>query len=148
MNTITLNIGKDFSLYPGLRTYDISERTSGEVFYHEFLNPNFYKAIQEKKHLKVVLDGTMGYTPSFIDEAFGRLVFDFGETLVQQMLEVESNEEPSWKNQINNKTIPEWEKRRKANDAPVNTESYNVPEWWHMDNAGKMSLISSYHGRK
>lgn len=148
MNAIILNIGKEFSLYPGLRTYDISERTSGEVFYHEFLNPKFYQAIQEKKSLKVILDGTMGYTPSFIDEAFGRLVYDFSESQVRKTLEVESNEEPSWKNQIDDKTIPQWEKRRKINDAPVNTEGYNVPSWWHMDNAGNMTLISSYHGHK
>ena len=55
MKTITLNISEEFSLYPGLRTYDISKETSGEVFYHEFLNPKFYKALQEKCSLKVIL---------------------------------------------------------------------------------------------
>ena len=144
---IILNVAKDFSLYPGLRTYDISKSTSGEVFYHEYLNPKFYEAIQNKVRLKVVLDGTMGYTPSFIDESFGRLVFDFGEQLVLQNLEIESNEEPNWINQIKGKTIVEWEKRRKKNEVPVNTEGYNVPKWWHIDN-GNISLISSYHGRE
>ncbi len=148
MNTITLNIGKEFNLYPGLRTYDISGITSGEVFYHEYLNPKFYKAIQENGHLKVVLDGTMGYTPSFIDEAFGRLVFDFGEQLVRQILEIESKDEPIWKIQIEEKSILKWEKRRRENESPINTSGYNVPAWWHRDKFGNISLISSYHEHK
>ena len=36
------------------------------------------KSFETKIKLQVVLDGTAGYAPSFLDEAFGNLVYDFG----------------------------------------------------------------------
>lgn len=148
MERIIVNVSKDFGLYPGLRTYDISGVMSGEVFYHKILNARFYEALGKGMHLVVVLDGTMGYTPSFIDETFGRLVYDFGADKICATLEIVSKEEPVWKNEVEKKTIPMWEERRKRGQFPVNTPGYDVPAWWHMNQDGSFIQMTKYDGNK
>ena len=65
----TINIAKDFSRTPGTR-FKKRSRFSGEQFRDEVLLP----ALQKDEEVVVVLDGTAGYSGSFLEEAFGGLV--------------------------------------------------------------------------
>lgn len=143
-NSIYVSIAKDFDKYPGLRTYDISREKSGEYFYHQILNEKFYEALTTNKKLVVNLDGTAGYPPSFIDEAFGRLVYDFGADLVKCHLEIISDEEPIWRDAIFGKTLTNWTERKAESRAPQITEEYSRAPWWHISKAENPIKISSY----
>lgn len=112
----------DFSLRPGPR-YCEQGKFSGEEFYDHFLKSWFEEAINSNSSLEVILDGTDGYLTSFIDESFGRLVFDFGLNEVKSRLIVISKLEPEWLNRLENKTFPAWSERRKKGDAPKHTKS-------------------------
>lgn len=90
---------KQFSITPGAR-YRSDGNFSGEEFYEEHLKPAFEKAIENKKVLTVDLDGTDGYATSFLDEAFGRLAEEFGPAYVLDRLQLISNEEPDWIEEI------------------------------------------------
>lgn len=109
MKTISV---ADFAKLPGLRLSSISEK-SGEDYYHEVLNGAFAEALKANEKLTVVLDGTRGYPPSFLDEAFGNLVYDFTLDRVLANLEIVSTIEPHWIPYIQSK-LKEWEGRRKA----------------------------------
>lgn len=123
----TIHIVTDFSEFPGLRNCDISEN-SGEEFYHRILNPAFAKAWQDRSKLLINLDNTAGYASSFLDEAFGNLVYDFSLAVVQGGVEIVSNDEPHWKKMIADQTYKEWERRRKNGEKPKVTK---VHEAWH-----------------
>lgn len=111
---------KDFSLRPGPR-YIIQGDFSGELFYNDYLKEWFEEANRSNMVLEVVLDGTDGYLTSFIDESFGRLVYDFGLNEVQHRLRVISELEPEWLTRLETKTYPAWSERRLKNEAPKNT---------------------------
>lgn len=115
----------DFTEYPGPR-YDGQGPESGEKFYVEKLNPAFVKCFKENKKLVVNLDGTAGFASSFLDEAFGQLTYDFGESLLKEVLQIDSNDEPEWRRMIMEETIPQWQKRREQGQAPVATMKYKV----------------------
>lgn len=112
-----IEIHKDFTEFPGLRNCSLSDY-SGEEFYHNMLNSHFYYAIISNEKLYVDLDLTSGYASSFLDEAFGNLVYDFTKKLVEKYLVIISLEEPHWKDMLINKTFVEWEKRRISGNAP------------------------------
>ena len=124
-----INVTNDFSEVTGLRYCSISDK-SGEEFYHTLLNEKFKEAVDKKEKLEVILDGTGddGYSPSFIDEAFGNLVYDFGKDLVNKYLIVISESEPYIKDQIKDMTIPQWSSRRAQKEEPVVTENHS--EWY------------------
>ena len=127
----TINI-YDFSEYPGLRHCNISD-DSGEEFYHKILNKSFYKALKNKKKTTVNLDDTAGYAPSFLDEAFGNLIFDFGIDLVSQNLILISNQEPDLIDVLKDETFKEWQDRRKNNNKPKKTKEHE--SWFsYIDN--------------
>lgn len=107
----------DFSMRPGPR-FRNQGSSSGEEFYCDYLKYWFEEALQQHKILIVTLDGTDGYLTSFIDEAFGRLVYDFGIEKVRENLRVVSDLEPEWITRLNEKTYPLWEDRRKNQQAP------------------------------
>lgn len=140
---IILYVKTEFTEFPGLRLHCESSGVSGEDFYHNVLNKRFYEAISSKKRIVVNLDGTAGYPPSFIDESFGRLIYDFGEDLVRANLSIVSDEEPIWKDMIENSTFTKWEARRKKNLRPECSENYTPIPWWHNFN-GEYKEISSY----
>ena len=98
---------KDFSTSPGPR-YVKQGESSGELFYHQVLNPTFLQGYNDNKDVIINLDGVDGYMSSFLDEAFGNLVFDFGINEVQKRLKFISLEEPEWTDMIVNDTYPEW----------------------------------------
>lgn len=106
------NIHRDFSEDTGIRHSKYSE-TSGEDFYHERLNGIFYECFVKNEELRLVLDGgDDGYTPSFLDESIGNLVYDFTLEVVKRLLVVVSTWEPYWIALIEKKTYLKWEERR------------------------------------
>lgn len=111
----------DFDEYPGLRHCSVSE-FSGEEFYHKILNDAFKKAYENMEELIVELDGTDAYASSFLDEAFGNLVYDFTLANVLKLIKIVSNDEPHWVKMLEEKTFKEWETRRKNNEKPIVTE--------------------------
>jgi len=128
-NKRRLNIA-GYSEYPGPR-YCNQGDCSGEDFYHLKLNPEFAEAVNSKETLVINLDGTAGYASSFLDEAFGNLVFDFTEELVRRNLELISKQEPDWKEMIFNEVFADWEERRLKNKAPKKTEKHQ--EWYRLE---------------
>ncbi len=127
----TIEIYKDFSEYPGLR-YCVLSDNSGEEFYHKILNERFKESLDKNEKLIVDLDYTGGFASSFLDEAFGNLVYDFTLDKVLENIEIISNEEPHWINVIKDKTFKEWEKRRKENTPPKKTISHEP--WYRLVN--------------
>lgn len=123
---ITINI-KDFSEYPGLRHCSISD-DSGEEFYHKTLNKEFKNCFEQGGKLKINLDFTAGYAPSFLDEAFGNLVYDFDLKNVKENVIIISDQEPDLKDMILNETYPQWQERREKEDKPKKTAKH---EPWH-----------------
>ena len=121
----------DFSVSPGPR-YAQQGKSSGEDFYHSILNPQFYKAFISNKKIIVNLDGGDGYMSSFLDEAFGNLVYDFGKEEVAARLSFISTEEPEWVSLIENSTFSKWEKRRNKSNRPLVTTKH--PEWYRTVN--------------
>ncbi len=119
----------NYSLDPGPR-YVRQGDDSGEDYYHKVLNKEFYEALRNNQLLEVSLDGTSGYASSFLDEAFGNLIYDFSLNEVQSNIIIISEEEPEWKEMIENESFVEWEQRRKDNREPEKTDSH--PEWYRL----------------
>ena len=127
-------IATDYSQVTGLRHCNVSEG-SGEDFYHSKLNEVFTKAYQEKEKLTLVLDGVLGgYTPSFLDEAIGNLVYDFGLDVVKTHLDVISDRDRQWIFLIEERTYPNWEERRKNGNEPTITQVH--PAWYRLTKKG------------
>ena len=139
MNTMKIiSVLKDFSEYPGLRNCSISE-FSGEDFYHKILNKSFKEAFESNESLQINLDGTGGYASSFLDEAFGNLIFDFTLKEVQKRVEIVSDQEPEWKDMIENKTFIQWESRRDKKEKPIVTVNHDA--WYRLvDNKLKLEV--------
>lgn len=127
----TISVLEDFSEFPALRHCNISDE-SGEKFYHNVLNIAFKEAYENNEKLTVNLDETAGYASSFLDEAFGNLVYDFTLDVVESKIEIISKQEPHWKEMILNQTFPQWEARRKNNKHPKVTASHKA--WFRLIN--------------
>ena len=121
----------DFSETPGPR-YIKQGPDSGELFYHQKLNEAFAEAVISDDQLQIDLDGTDGYMSSFLDEAIGNLVYDFGEELVQRKLQITSNEEKVWIDLIKKNIIPEWGKRLKEKLPPQKTSKEAYTPWYRL----------------
>lgn len=128
----------EYSEYPGPR-YSVQGESSGEEFYHKILNKAFYDAYNEEEVLTVILDGTAGYASSFLDEAFGNLVYDFSLSVVKDYLHIISLEEPDWKEMIINESFVEWEKRRKQNSPPRKTSEHSA--WFRLQDNELISNV-------
>jgi|TARA_B110000240_G_C13480311_1_gene444981 hypothetical protein len=122
---------KDFTEYPGLRHSSISD-DSGEEYYHSTLNHAFKNSYEKKQRLVINMDFTAGYAPSFLDEAFGNLIYDFGLETVNNLLEIISEQEPDLKEMLISETFPQWEQRRNNNDEPKKTKTHQ--EWFRLVN--------------
>lgn len=125
----------DFTEYPGPR-YIKQKGDSGEKYYIEVLNKAFYECLCSKMILEVDLDGTAGYPSSFLDEAFGELVYDFSLDNVKKYLRIKTKFYLNRKEKVINETFPEWEKRRRMNDTVVNTVEHPT-ELYHLTLDGK-----------
>lgn len=128
---ISISIAKDYTEYPGLRHCSVSD-FSGEDFYHKILNKLFKDALENKEQISIILDGTTGYASSFLDEAFGNLVYDFTLENVKKYVKIISKEEPHWKDMIEKQTYNQWEERRKCKDAPQVTLKHDA--WYRINN--------------
>lgn len=117
----------NYSEYPGPR-YCSQGDSSGEEFYHSILNPAFADVISSKIKLEIILDGTAGYASSFLDEAFGNLIFDFTHDVVNQNIIIVSKQEPDWVKMIKDEVFTDWEKRRIENISPKKTKVH--AEWF------------------
>ena len=95
-----INIAKDFSDAPGGRNISDGEY-SGEKFRKDLLESAFEK---NDEIIKVELDGTFGYPPSFLEEAFGGLVRTnrWTEDEILKRLDFVSNEDSSLPETIRN----------------------------------------------
>lgn len=87
MTSCTLHIAKDFSPNPAGR-YVSDGPFSGEAFRERLLWP----AIQRCDEVTVDLDGARGFGSSFLEEAFGGLVREHGQSLqaLKQKIRVKS----------------------------------------------------------
>lgn len=134
----TISVLEDFSEFPALRHCNISDE-SGEKFYHNVLNKAFKEAYEKNEKLTVNLDATAGYASSFLDEAFGNLVYDFTLEVVKSKIEIISEQEPHWKDMIINQTYPQWETRRKNKQQPIVTTKHEA--WYRLiDNELKLDI--------
>ena len=90
MTTEVINVASDFTRYPAGRYRD-DGRFSGERFREDFLIP----ALLKGEGLRVILDGTMGFGSSFLEEAFGGLARDsrFPREVLLGALKLESRDE-------------------------------------------------------
>ena len=127
----------DYSISPGPRYCNQGEE-SGEDFYHKLLNKAFYDAYEQGAKLRINLDGPDGYASSFLDEAFGNLVYDFTKELVLKYVQIISDEEPEWIDMIQNDTYNEWEKRRKNAEEPTYTKEHDA--WYRVKSNNKIEL--------
>lgn len=126
-NDIAIKVRDIYGNETGLRHCKISEN-SGEEFYHQYLNKFFKESFENSKVLTIDLDGVRGYSPSFIDEAFGNLVYDFKLKNVVKFIDIKDNTLSFWKESILNTTFPLWETRRKNSDSPKKTADHEP--WW------------------
>lgn len=126
-----IKILTQFSESPGPR-YCRQGKWSGEQFYHDILNQAFGEAYQNNEELIVDIDGTDGYMSSFLDEAIGNLVYDFGMQIVIDKLIIISKEEPVWVKVIKKEVIPEWGKYKTNGSLPKKTSKKNHPAWFRL----------------
>ena len=106
----------NFTEYPDVR-YREQDDFSGEEYYYSVIKPNFIQALANNMLLCVDLDNTAGYASSFLDEAFGNLVYDFDYDNILKHLNIISIQEPDWKEIIINEVLPLW-KRKKVEGKP------------------------------
>lgn len=112
MGNIVLNIAKDYTRCPGAR-YEREGDYSGEKFRNEFLVPKLREAMKLGVKLEVVLDGSAGYSTSFIEESFGGLIRTDHFTLqeVKYNIIIISDEDPSYIEDINAYWEHAWKNR-------------------------------------
>ncbi len=77
---VFIDVAKDFSRTPGGR-YISESKWSGEEFRQNHLEP----PLRLGKTITVDLDGVVGITSSFLEEAFGGLVRVFGVDIVKRI---------------------------------------------------------------
>lgn len=73
MTSYQIHVASEFSRFPAGR-FRTDGPHSGEKFREDFLVP----ALRDGKRVTVLLDGTLGYGSSFLEEAFGGLVREHG----------------------------------------------------------------------
>lgn len=112
MDKITIRV-LDFTEAPGPRFMNQGAH-SGEEFYVTVLNEAMSQCIKDNKILEVELDGTAGYPSSFLDQAFGELVYDFTKGLVEKVVFISTVVNRRRKTKILSETYPQWEQKRKT----------------------------------
>ena len=96
------------------------------------MNNAFFEAFSKGGNLILDLDGGSGYAPSFLDEAIGNLVYDFGLENIMNTLQIVSNDELEWIDYIKQQTYQQWEHRRIIGDKPKKTATHQP--WYRMQN--------------
>ena len=115
MGNLILNIAKDYSRCPGAR-YESEGDYSGERFREDFLAPKLKEAIEAGVKLEVILDGSAGYSTSFIEESFGGLIRTNGYSLdvLKDKIIIISNEDPTYIDDIYEYWDHAWENCNKT----------------------------------
>lgn len=135
MEKITIRV-LDFTEAPGPRFINQGEH-SGEQFYVEVLNGTMAQCIRENKELDILLDGTAGYPSSFLDQAFGELVYDFTREIVEQRVHIITVVNRRRKVKLESETYPQWEeKRKKTPDLKHENQEF---ELYFIDKDGKLN---------
>ena len=93
----TIQVARDFSRFPFGR-YLSHGPFSGEAFRNNLLK----KRLREFSRVRVVLDGALGYSSSFLEEAFGGLVRDmhWSQKDFSEKIEIISNDDPTLVDEI------------------------------------------------
>lgn len=89
-----IRVASDFTDTPGARSRSQGD-FSGEEFRETVLIPAVLEARKHRETIKIDLDGTYGYPPSFLEEAFGGLVRTFPSDDFSRMFEFVTFDEPS-----------------------------------------------------
>ena len=135
MEKITIRV-LDFTEAPGPRFINQGEH-SGELFYVNVLNEKMAQCIREDKELDVLLDGTAGYPSSFLDQAFGELVYDFTKAIVEQRVHIITVVNRRRKVKLESETYPQWEeKRKKKPDLKHERQAFDL---YFIDKDGKLN---------
>lgn len=117
MEPIKLKILTDYTRTPGPR-YISEGPFSGEDFRQKVLGPKIKVAISESKKLVVDIDGTAGYGTSFLEESFGGLIrvenIDYKD--IMSCLEVISEEDPDYKDEVLQYLHEAYDEYRKSKD--------------------------------
>lgn len=87
-----ISVCKDFTQFPGARSRKHGP-FSGEEFRETLLSPHFRDGSEAE--IVVDLDGVDGYATSFLEEAFGGLVREFGFDVVRRRLRIVSTDDPA-----------------------------------------------------
>lgn len=93
---LQLTVAKDFNKVPGFRYKTQSPTTSGQQFREDFLEPKYLESLEKGEKLQVILDGTDGYLTSFLEESFGGLQRDHLDKNILDNIEIISNDEKHW----------------------------------------------------
>lgn len=96
LNRGRISVARDFSPHPGPR-YERQGRFSGEAFRKRLM-----RLLAEHEKIVVDLDGTSGYGSSFLDEAFGGLVFHegFSRDEVLRRVGIKSDEDATYADEV------------------------------------------------
>lgn len=96
MDWIVINIAEDFSRCPGAR-YPGEGDYSGEEFRTTILRPKLNEAIASHSRVRIILDGSAGYSTAFLEEAFGGLIREDGFSREQlELIDYVSDEDPTY----------------------------------------------------
>ncbi len=91
---------RDFTRTPGPRLKE-DGKYSGEEFQEDHLLPRYLEAVNKGVRLYVVLEETMGYASSFLEEAFGGLIRrGFKKKEVKEHLKVRSIDRPWYESEV------------------------------------------------
>jgi hypothetical protein len=101
----SISIAKNFTRFPEGR---VKGDTSGKAFRERFLEP----AILTGEPIEVDLDGTLGYSSSFLDEAFGGLVHVLGTApdALFALLKIKS-EDPQLVEEVRGHVLNAWHRK-------------------------------------
>ena len=126
----------DFTEAPGPRFISQGEH-SGEQFYVDVLNKAMARCIKDNKELDVLLDGTAGYPSSFLDQAFGELIYDFTRAIVEKRVHIVTVINRRRKLKLESETYPQWEEKRKSSpDLRHETQEF---ELYFIDKDGNLN---------
>lgn len=103
----TVSVARNFSRFPSGRRKSLGD-TSGEGFREKFLEP----ALKAGEPLEVDLDGTIGYSSSFLEEAFGGLIRTLGLSpeKIFALLRIKS-EDPGLVDEVRNYVFEAWDRK-------------------------------------
>jgi len=96
--TIHHKLSDDYTHLPGGRLVSQGDY-SGEHWYNNYLLPLFEQAINGYKTLVLDFDDIAGTSTGFLDEAFGRLVDNYG-SLVPLNIEIVCSDDPYLKDEV------------------------------------------------